>query len=143
VANKLSERDLLKINLVSERSMFVPGKGRFPICPVCKHAIFGAPDLHEAIITRGQVAGTGKARKDKIYSRYNCVLRHNTCPTGQSHTPGIGSHEDFDACLKQIIEFEGYEALLEWLASMEDTYPIAATQAMFRVKSHHNKAKGD
>ena len=143
MANRLSERDLLKIDLVSERSIFVPGKGRFPICPICRQPILGAPDLHEAIITRGQVAGTAKEKRDKINSRYNCVLRHNTCPTGQSHIPGIGSREDFDACLGQIIDFEGYELLQEWLNSMTYYYPIVAAQALLRVTSSYNKTRGD
>lgn len=141
--NKLSKRDLLKLRLISERGMFIPGKGQHCICPICKQPILGEADLHEAIITRGQVAGTARAKADEIFSQYNCVLRHNVCPTGASHTPGIGSNTDFKNCLEQIVEFEGYSALLEWLDKMTAIYPVVAAQACKRVVSALTVWKGE
>ena len=133
---QLTPRQLLKLQLSRERSTYVPGKASAPICPICDRPIFDDEgDLHECIVTRGMVAGTSKEKRNTIYSRYNCVLRHNTCPDGQSHKPGIGSETDFEECLRQIVEYEGYDKIIEWLDRLAEIYPIVASQAKQRVVS--------
>ena len=87
--------------------------------------------MHEALITKGMVRGNKHA--DKINSRQNCVIRHNVCPDGQMHNPGIGSEWDYVNCLRQIIKFEGYESVVVWLMQMKDYFPTVADEALQRV----------
>lgn len=90
--------------------------------------------MHEALITRGQVRG--HEYQDKIYSPYNCVLRHQTCPNGKGqHTPGIGSESEYKACVDQIVEFEGMITVAKWLEEMEVYFPTVASQALRRFSS--------
>jgi hypothetical protein len=128
-----TKRNLLKLDLLSERAQYIPGKGEYPICPICNEPIREGADMHEAIITRGMV--NGNKDEEKIYSCYNCVLRHSVCPNGQSHTPGIGSEITFEKCLTQICHFEGKDNILLWLSEMENFFPIVAKQAKLRVQS--------
>lgn len=131
--SNLTVRDMLKIKLIKERSQFTP-KGFYPECPICGTPIFGAPDMHEAIITRGQVSGHDF--QNVIYSKYNCVLRHQFCPSGkQSHTPGIGSENDYLKCVVQIIQYEGYTDTNLWLLSMNSVFPTITKQAWNRFNS--------
>ena len=113
----LRAREILKIRLYSERSVNVLGKGRFPICPVCDRPIYGIPDLHEAILTRGKVQGASDSDKalELISHPCNCVLRHHVCPDGQYHTSGTGGDEVLARCIKQIIDWESYPAVTAWL----------------------------
>jgi len=87
--------------------------------------------MHEALITKGMVRGNKDA--DKINSRQNCVIRHNVCPDGQQHNPGVGSEWDFISCLKQIVWFETYGAVIVWLTQMKEYFPVVADQVLQRV----------
>ena len=126
-----STRSLLKLRLLSERAVYTPGKGKFPVCPICNDPVMYGGDMHEALITKGMVRGNKDA--DKINSRQNCVIRHNECPDGQRHNPGVGSEWDFISCLKQIVWFETYGAVIIWLNQMKEYFPVVADQVLQRV----------
>jgi len=132
---------LLKIRLVSTRSTYIPGKGKYPICPICKEIIRNDPDMHEALITKGMVRGHKKGLL--INSQFNCVLRHNVCPDGQKHDPGVGSEEDYRKCLKHLIAFEGLQDITQWLVDMEKHFPTVARQALSRVHSTSSEVGGN
>jgi len=91
--------------------------------------------MHEALITKGMVRGNKHALM--INNRNNCVLRHNQCPDGQKHEPGIGSEEVYLACLNQLIKFEGLDSIMEWLKEMTEYFPGVAEEASRRAWSYN------
>ena len=133
-SKKISERILLKIQLVSNRGTYFRGNsltkaGKYPVCPICKFPIAVDPDMHEALITKGMVRHNKNI--DMINSRFNCVLRHNQCPDGTHyHTSGAGSWEEYKACVKNLISFEGAKNVANWLQSMDQYFPNISKDAM-------------
>lgn len=127
-------RLLLSARLNHGRAIYIEGKGKLVICPICDEPIIGLGDLHEALITKGDVMKSKE--KDAINSRYNCVHRHNTCPNQKgSHTPGHGGPETFKKCVRALIKYEGYEAIKEWLESAVETWPVVGKQTLARFES--------
>jgi len=138
----LSHREILKIQLIFSRAEYFPGKGLLPRCPVCAQPIhypkYLHPDLHEVILTRGKVQGAMKPEEAlKLISHpCNCVLRHHVCPDGKNyHTSGTGGDEVFEKCVRQIVKYEGYDHVMEWLMEMKKHFPVAAEEARLRVRS--------
>ena len=136
----LNERETLKLHLTAGRMELCTGPGYigyYVICPVCGERIIpsASADLHEAILTRGKLAGAMEPEKalKLISHRCNCVLRHHVCPDGQYHTSGTGGDEVLESCVKQIVVYEGLSDVITWLWRMEEYFPIAAKEARLRV----------
>ncbi len=99
-------RPLLKQRLIATRSIYFPGIGLAPECPICGQPMFRARmNLHEALLTRADVIRG--PYQNLIYCPANCVLRHHVCPDGQYHTAGHGGDDIFEKCARQIVAFEG------------------------------------
>ena len=142
-----TSRDLLKVELVSTRGSYSPGKGTHPICPICSLPITNAPDMHEAIITKGQTRG--HKEQYRINSIYNCVLRHHVCPDGLgSHTGGVGGDDTFEKCVKHLVHWETEENVRAWLLDMIEVFPRVGLEAFYRfnkyfpLESYEYKFKG-
>ena len=91
--------------------------GWLPICPICRHPA-QTPDMHEAILTRGDVQGLPIAQRAKIFVRANCVLVH----PGKCHIKAA-TKEGTRKCVLQVLEKEGLAAIMQWLAGMESVLP--------------------
>ena len=127
-------RDILKVDLISSRGIYSLGNTRRPKCPVCDCVIKDFPDMHEALISKGQV--NGHQNQDAINSRYNCVLRHQFCPNGLGyHSGGIGGNELFEKCARHIVEWEGRLETRKWLAAMEVVFSTVGRDALRRFDS--------
>ena len=130
----MSEHSLLKLQLLSSRGTYIPGKGLLPICPICHNLIYlGSQnaDLHEALISRGQL--NDRTQLTLINSRFNCVLRHHICPGGKLyHSPGVGGDQIFAQCASQLMYYEGGAAIRRWLLDMTRIIPVVAEQAYLR-----------
>jgi hypothetical protein len=128
-------RKLLSARLEYERAVYFPGQGNMVVCFDCGEPILpGQGDLHEGLISRGQVMKS--AGKEKIFTRFNCAHRHNSCPDGEhSHTPGIGGDHTFEKFAIYVSEREGVENVLEWLEKAAEEWPIVGAQALQRFRS--------
>jgi hypothetical protein len=97
--------------------------GQHVICPICNRAIreydFDGGDLHEALITRGDVSG--HKYQHLIYSAFNCVVVHHSC---HMQIAGHGGDEVFEKCARYLVEHEGFDLVHEWLIGMMDAFPI-------------------
>jgi hypothetical protein len=103
----------LKYNIYFERK---PDGYLTPFCPICQNGFIDSePDMHEVFITKGHVQGCKDEVKFKINVRENVVLVHNNiCHIKAQHT-----EEGKILCAKQIIKYEGYQNILEFLQGME------------------------
>jgi len=107
-------------------------RGFFPQCPICKQPLSNNNcDLHEAIISRGQLNGIFET---DLYVEENCVLRHHVCHSiKRGHEGGVGGQRIFELCLAQIVESVGGQQILNWLDIMQVNYPTVAKDAKQRV----------
>lgn len=108
-------------------------------CPICNLPLnqsVSNVDMHEAIVTRGDVQGTKVA--DHIFHRCNSVHVHQHC-----HTPGHMSEENWRKCVDYLVEWEGRLAIEEWLLHMSVNTKIVGQQALqrFNVYVQENEAK--
>ncbi len=122
-------RSLLKRALIVNRAVYSPGIGRFPICPVCDRPITHDGDLHEALITRGDAISSCQ---EEIFSPYNCVLLHHRC---HMEFVGHGGEAILGKCVRHLVRWEGYEAVLAWLKQMRQVAPQAAAKALRRLEA--------
>lgn len=90
-------------------------EGIFPYCPICGHAIKSlAVDMHEAILTRGDIA-RNKDLQLHIFVKENCVLvHHGSCHNEASTQDGKAK------CIRQLIEMEGAKKIYIWLNFMKE-----------------------
>lgn len=97
--------------LFLERGELV-GTNWLPICPVCGKPIL-AGDMHEVILTRGDIQSLSPELQAMIYTRQNCVIVH----TINCHVLANQKQEQ-EKCIAYLIEKEGVESILEWLNSI-------------------------
>ncbi len=121
---------LLKQRLIASRGIYFPGIGLTPACPICGQAILKDADLHEALLTRGDTAG--HARQELIFSAYNCVVVHHRC---HMQIIGHGWDENFQKCARNLAQWEGYDAVRDWLQSMKEHFPHLAGMALNRFSA--------
>lgn len=112
-----ASRALLKATLVSTRGMLT-SKGWRPICAVCGEPIIGVdPDMHEAIVTRGNVQGN-LLLESLLFVEENCVLVH---PGGKNlGTCHLEAHSRVgrQKCIKHILKYISANRVLAWLDSL-------------------------
>ena len=123
-------RKALKARLWSERASFSPGSGFRATCPLCGEPIKDGQsgDLHEALINRGKVPG--HEYEALIYSRFNCVLAHHEC---HMRIMGTGGDAVFEKCARHIIRFEGRQAVVDWLETIQAYFPKVAGETLARL----------
>jgi len=85
--------------------------------------------MHEAIFTRGDVQGLKHELRKIVNHRCNVVHRHHICNLKKYHGAGHGSPEEFRACVYRILEFEGAEAVSEYMNNVLDFAPVLAPRA--------------
>lgn len=111
--NSLSSlRKTLKYKIYNERSVL-----GYPECPICKGRFHTSePSMHEVFIPRGVVKGCSQEVQEKIYVPENVVLIHE-----QNNCHIIAQHEMQGkvACAIQIIAYQGYENILNWMKDID------------------------
>jgi len=83
--------------------------------------------MHEGLITRGMVQGSGK--EDLIVSRYNCLIVHPRC---HNKIVGSGGSKWFEISALHLIEKEGREEVREWLVQMTVEFKEIAIEILRR-----------
>ena len=105
-----SKRAELRFKIYNDR-----GSGlHVPVCAVCGESIRHSFDLHEVIISRGDVAKCSEEVKLKIHCPENCVIVHPQC-----HIMAEYDHGEV-ACIRNLIAHCGYENIINWLKSLDD-----------------------
>src|SRR5450759_2877513 len=86
-----------------------------PICPICNRPLQQFGELHEVFITRGDVQSNRSEIQELIHVPQNCVIVHpDTCHLIAQHAR-MGKQ----LCAKQIVRFEGYANVVEWLLGVQ------------------------
>ena len=81
------------------------------VCDICDYPLLDAFDMHEVIITRGDVSK--RHQQHLIFAKYNCVLLHPICHQRHGHST------DFDVRLVgKLVERYGQDSIEEWLRSL-------------------------
>lgn len=97
-----------------------------PRCPYCGRKVAKEnADLHEALITKGMVAGFPKEDRDWINVRYNCVIRHHDS-IGCVHTGGVGGDDAFEKAARYLVKWEGSYLVHQWLKGVANMHPELA-----------------
>jgi hypothetical protein len=127
----MNSRMLLRIDLGHSRIEPLPDM--FGVrCPFCNRGVYLTNgDLHEALITRGQVRG--HIQQDFIYSRYNCILRHHETAFC-SHTGGVGGNINFEKAARYLAKWEGYQPIHAWLSEAKNIWPVVGAEALRRFE---------
>jgi len=86
------------------------------LCTVCGELLDsgGVVDLHEALVTKGQVQGWPKSWRIIIINRYNCTLVHRSCH----------EHGDRVSVWKHKCDLFGEEELIRWYTSLPFRKPL-------------------
>lgn len=108
-----SARSDLKSKLILDRSQRV-GDRFYPVCGLCAKPITTGADLHEALITRGDISGADHL-KELVHVRENCVLLH----PGGCHSKAATRQGQKQVAL-MLITWEGLNNILDWLLTLDD-----------------------
>jgi len=81
------------------------------VCPVCREPIRQECDMHEVLITRGDVQNSPDNVRMAVFARENCVLVHH----GLCHQQAQHSLDSKRDCVLQLIDEEGLEKVFIWL----------------------------
>lgn len=100
----------LKTNLSIERTVFT-ARGYVPECAYCGEGIIGGFEMHEAILTRGDVQKSVYLKK-YIHVRENCVLLHVKCHLEAATKTGQ------IRCIEHLLKHEG-DRVLAWLEALK------------------------
>lgn len=107
-------RNVLKSRLIRERSVW-SSAGIAPICPFCGKAIIqDGPDLHEAIISRGEARGNKALLEIVVRVEWNVVLVHHSVHISEGDT-----RENDDLAILQLLEFYGIVRLVDELSKLK------------------------
>lgn len=114
----IMERARMKTTLARTR---VNEKGQ-PICALCDMPITDeGMDMHEALVTRGD----NLSERD-IYTRENCALVHH----GDCHI-AAGTKSGQRKVAAHLVEWEGREAIENWLSTIYTKNPATYRTAMY------------
>lgn len=107
-------------------------QGYQPLCAICgEPPRGGALQMHESLITRGDVQGNTELGYD-IMTRYNCVLVHSDCHEYAN------TEEGKILCAKNILKWEKYKSVRRWLGCMRgmmnSTIPTEAIRLLIRTR---------
>jgi hypothetical protein len=123
-----SYRNELKSALMKDRGQLTM-MGWRPLCPICDQPV-EFPDMHEAIITRGQARGTDLAELGLLYVRQNVVLvHHGTCHILAAMESGRVK------CIRHLLEYEYFHEIIAWLEQVELVSGGIAHDAIRRVEA--------
>jgi len=112
---------VLRQNL--KQYLFYERGKRAPLCPICGNSVT-APSMHEVLMPRNLVQRNSFNVKVQIHVSQNCVLLHEPdCHRFAQHDP-----EGKEMCVKQLIEFEGYRNIVDWLNHMNSITTVVAKE---------------
>lgn len=127
------QRNELKSRLSRERIELYFGRYR-PICAYCLLAINGAPDMHEVIITRGDIQGAPHLAP-LIMVRENCVLIHQRCHWKANTKTGMRR------CIRHLLAREGYCEVHSFLLNLDDKMKGTQAKEALRLIKEINRGK--
>ena len=107
-----SYRNELKSALMKDRGQLTL-MGWRPLCPVCNKPV-EFPDMHEAIITRGQARGSQLYEQGLLFVRQNCVLVHH----GVCHIKAAMASGQVK-CIRHLFVHEHFHEIMAWLEQVE------------------------
>ena len=103
----VNNRNVFKMQLIDDRKRFTK-QGVVPVCPFCdKGIVDDGPDLHEAIISRGESRGNRRLQEIIMEADWNCVLVHHS-----EHIDEGDTKENDDKAILQLLELVGYERII-------------------------------
>lgn len=100
----------LKQDLMTSRTIFTK-EGWKPECGYCGKPIMSGGEMHEAIITRGDVRLVQRSYQ-VITNRCNCVIVHSECHASAATKEGA------KRILAYLVRYEGRKNMLFWLSSI-------------------------
>ena len=123
---------MLKNTLYQQRVEWTKS-GYQPVCAICgKPSTNGALQMHESLITRGDVSGN-KFLMEKIMVSSNCVLVDPACHEFAN------SEENKVACVVNILKYNRYDDVIAWLLEMngymKNGIPLDAISLVKEVKN--------
>ena len=96
-------------------------------CPVCNEGMTDSGiEMHEALLTRGDVQGCNDEVKAAIMVRENCVIVHS----GACHIAAQTKRGKL-LCAKHLLLYEGFTHIEEWLIKMKGL--MRTTQPFERI----------
>ena len=129
-------RNCLKSEMMEARGKLT-ALGWLPICPICDEPV-EKPDMHEVLLTRGDVQGLKEHQKLRIFLPENCVLVH----PGKCHLEAA-TREGARKCVVNLIEHEGIKAIQEWLGWFRGLLPDELlTSAFYMVAQADRENSG-
>ena len=113
----IGDRRAQKEHLLKSRRVRTPGTMTWNVfCPICDQP--GPTDMHENIVTRGNVAGQGDIQS-LIWAEENCNLVHaGECHERAQTGPGRL------LCAKELVTRYGTERLHAWVNSLGLVQPV-------------------
>lgn len=117
------QRRMLKASLSTNRGKLAAG-GWYPLCAYCGKPMKYGYDMHEAILTRGDIRGNPEL-SPLIMVKYNCCLVcHGKCHIESATRDGRRK------MIMYLISWEGYNNIINWLESI----PTISGQAMNAIR---------
>ena len=114
-------RNKLKLQVFNSRQDLLARLGRpYNICPSCRKEVYGG-DLHEWLITRGDVRGAPFEWQMQIYVPCNVVI----CHSGHCHIDLQHGEEGARKCQAYITQWHIRSVLDRWLYSIREVITIA------------------
>ena len=125
-------RERLKYEVYNDRKEL----GKTPLCPICDGGFTSnAPSMHEVFIFRGHVRGCKEEVQHQIYVPENVVLIHE----GNCHLKAQHEWASKIACAIQIIRYESYESVLNWMNLMDSLLRLTDNQKFMLLEEAREK----
>jgi hypothetical protein len=126
-------RNRLKSERMIDRGTVTPLRWK-PVYPICNLPV-EFPDMHEAILTRGDVAHANPLDvRPMAYVRENCVLVH----PGKCHLTAATKVWQVK-CIRRLIEHEGLGRILAWLCEIEEHFSGSQVMDAKRAVENSNR----
>lgn len=101
----------MKLILSQQRATL--SKGKFvPVCGYCGLPIHTGYDLHEAIVTRGNIRGNKSLRRFVMVRENSALVHHGDC-----HKMAV-TEEGQEKVIRHILYYEGLEKVTKWLQEL-------------------------
>lgn len=126
----LVSRVSLKHSLFLRRGMLT-SRGWRPICAYCGEPIMQEPEMHEAILSKGNVQGNFLA-EEAINTEENCVLTHPGGKNLDSCHSKLHTRAGRERAIRHLLKYIPRERIIEWLDKMNSI--MRSTEAYERME---------
>jgi hypothetical protein len=109
----LASRVSLKHSLFLKRGKLT-SKGWRPICAICGQPIMEQPDMHEAILTKGNVQGSF-LREELLNTEENCVLVHPGGKNLDSCHSKAHTKRGRELAIRHLLRYKNHDQIIQWL----------------------------